>query len=97
MTPFLFTMTYYMKMTQETTRTRESIVLELVSKNSLFSLTAQPPVTQGVTAEGRESSRQATGLLEFNRIGMTWLHQVYLLTTLLPSAHRDLRDLCYTR
>ena len=60
MTPFLFTMTYYMKMTQETTRTRESIVLELVSKNSLFSLTAQPPVTQGVTAEGRESSRQAT-------------------------------------
>ena len=36
MTPFLFTMTYYMKMTQETTRTRESIVLELVSKNSLF-------------------------------------------------------------
>ena len=42
MTPFLFTMTYYMKMTQETTRTRESIVLELVSKNSLFSLTAQP-------------------------------------------------------
>ena len=49
------------------------------------------------TVEGRGSLRHATGLLQFNRIGMTWWHQVYLLTTLLPSAHRDLRDLCYIR
>ena len=97
MTLFLFAMTFYMKMTQETTRTRwiDSSRTD-IPKISLFSHCTTIGLLRD-TVVGRESFRHATGLLQFNRIGMTWWHQVYLLTTLLPSAHRDLRDLCYIR
>ena len=97
MTLFLFTMTFYMKMTQETTRNRwiDSSRTD-VTKIYVFSHCTRIGL-QRSTVVGRASLRHDTGLLQFNRIDMTWWHQVYLLTTLLPSAHRDLRDLCYIR